>query len=226
MPLSQFIGPFAAAMRRHSSRTAMYQLVACAFAMVVLAGCASAGRLPTASAGELSDVSSAPLYRIGPGDTLSIFVWENPQLSVTVPVRPDGRISTPLVEDLQAAGRTPTELARTLETRLATYVKNPVVNVIVTNFVGRDSQQIRVVGQATSPKALPYRAGMTLLDVMIAVGGLTDYAAGNRAVLIRTVDGRQKQFHVRLDDLMRDGDISGNVKMLPGDILMIPEAWF
>jgi len=169
---------------------------------------------------------SPPMYHIGPGDALNIFVWRNPELSVTVSVRPDGRINTPLVEDLVASGKTATELARNLESRLSRYVKNPVVTVMVSGFVGQYEEQIRVVGEATKPQALPYRARMTLLDVMIQVGGLTEFAAGNAATLIRETDGKQRQYEVRLDDLLRDGDISANVVMLPGDILIIPEAWF
>ncbi|MEF8982404.1 XrtA/PEP-CTERM system exopolysaccharide export protein [Thiohalorhabdus sp.] len=165
-------------------------------------------------------------YHIGPGDSINIFVWENPELSVSVPVRPDGRINTPLVEDLRAAGRTPTELARAVERELSTYLKNPVVTVMVSGFRGLPSEQIRVVGEAAQPQAIPYRSTMTLLDVMIAVGGLTEFAAGDRSVLIREVDGERRQFNVRLDDLLQDGDISANVKMHPGDILIIPEAWF
>ncbi len=167
-----------------------------------------------------------PSYVIGPGDTLSIFVWGNPDLSATVPVRPDGRFTVPLVEDLVASGRSPTELARELEARLSKYVKNPVVSVVVTGFVGRYSEQIRVVGEAAEPKMLPFRENMTLLDVMIEVGGLTEFAAGNRASIVRTVGGEQKQFRVYLDDLIKDGDITKNVKLYPGDVLIIPEAWF
>ena len=169
---------------------------------------------------------AAPLYHIGPGDSVNIFVWENPELSVSIPVRPDGRISTPLVEDLRAAGRTPTELARAIEERLSKYIKNPVVSVMVTGFVGLPSEQIRVVGEAAEPQAIPYRQGMTLLDVMIQVGGLTEFAAGNDATLVRTIEGEQRRFDVRLDDLLRDGDISADVRMLPGDVLIIPESWF
>ncbi len=170
--------------------------------------------------------TGSPEYLIGPGDTLQIFVWGNADLSATVPVRPDGRITVPLVEDLVASGKTSSQLARELEVHLSKYVKNPVVSVVVTGFVGRYSEQIRVVGQATEPKMLPYRANMTLLDVMIEVGGLTEFAAGNRASIVRTTNGEQKQFKVYLDDLIKDGDISRNVKMYPGDVLIIPEAWF
>ncbi len=168
----------------------------------------------------------APYYLIGPGDSLSIFVWRNPDLSMSVPVRPDGRITMPLVEDLQASGKTPSQLARDIERVLAKYVKDPLVTVIVTGFVGPYSQQVRVVGEATQPQALPYREHMTVLDVMIAVGGLTEFAAGNRARLIRVVDGKQQVIRLRLDDLLKDGDITANVPLLPGDTLIIPESWF
>jgi len=191
----------------------------------VLGGCAGS-QLPSATPDKLKATGSTPFYHIGPGDNLNIFVWRNPELSVSVPVRPDGRINTPLVEDLKASGKTPTELARDMESRLSQYIKNPVVTIMVTGFVGQYSEQIRVVGEATKPQAIPYRERMTLLDVLIQVGGLTEFAAGNRATLIREIDGKQKQFDVRLDDLIREGDISANVVMLPGDVLIIPEAWF
>jgi polysaccharide export outer membrane protein len=176
--------------------------------------------------GEPPAVTQSPDYVIGPGDSINIFVWRNPELSSTVPVRPDGRITTPLVEDVQASGRSPTELARVMEEKLATYVKNPVVTVMVTSFQGTYDNQIRVVGQAAEPKIIPYRDGMTLLDVVIAVGGLTDFAAGNRATVVRRVEGESKQFNVQIDDLINGGDIHANVDMMPGDILIIPEAWF
>ena len=168
----------------------------------------------------------APFYLIGPGDSLNIFVWRNPDLSTTVPVRPDGRITIPLVEDLPASGKTPSQLARDIERELAKYVKDPMVTVMVTGFVGPYSQQVRVVGEAAKPQALPYRANMTVLDVMIAVGGLTEFAAGNRARLVRMVDGHQQILELRLDDLLKEGDISANVPMMPGDTLIIPESWF
>jgi polysaccharide export outer membrane protein len=165
-------------------------------------------------------------YLIGPGDQLSVFVWGEQELSTQVVVRPDGLISTPLVEDMQASGKTPTQLARSLESELSTFVKNPKVTVSVTHFVGQYTEQVRVVGQAAQPQAIPYREGMTLLDVIIAVGGLTEYAAGNKASIVRKVNGVTEQYRVKLDNLIRDGDISANVKMLPGDVLIIPEAWF
>jgi polysaccharide export outer membrane protein len=194
-------------------------LLASAIALVACGG------VPPAEQ-SVSPQTSAPTYLIGPGDTLDIFVWGNPDLSSSVPVRPDGRITTPLVEDVAASGKTPSQLARDMEKLLARYVKNPVVTVVVTGFVGRYSEQIRVVGEATEPQALPFRERMTLLDVMIAVGGLTEYAAGNKATLIRTIDGQQQQYRVRIDDLVKDGDISANVDMLPGDVVIIPETWF
>jgi polysaccharide export outer membrane protein len=171
-------------------------------------------------------VKSDSNYLIGPGDNLKVFVWRNPDLSATVPVRPDGKITTPLVEDVVASGKTPTQLARELEQRLALYVKNPVVTVTVVGFVGRYSEQVRVLGEVAKPQSLSYRGNMTLLDVLIAVGGLTQFADGNKARIVRTEDGKQSQFTVRVDDLVKEGDISANVKMMPGDILIIPESWF
>lgn len=165
-------------------------------------------------------------YLIGPGDTLNIIVWRNPEISMSVPVRPDGKITTPLVEDLPASGKTSTELARDIEETLSKYLQQPVVTVVITDFVGPFSEQIRVIGEAAQPQALPYRENMSLMDVMIAVGGLTDFAAGNRARIIRYIDGSQQQFRVRLDDLLRDGDISANVPMYQGDVLVIPESYF
>ena len=165
-------------------------------------------------------------YLIGPGDTIQIVVWRNPELSVTIPVRPDGKISTPLVEDLWASDKTPTQLARDIETVLSKYVQNPVVTVIVTNFGGVYRQQIRVIGEATTPQALPYRENMTLLDVMIAVGGITQFAAGNKATIVRRSGSKSQEFGVRLTDLIRGGDLSANLVMRPGDILIIPQSYF
>ena len=165
-------------------------------------------------------------YRIGPGDNLQVFVWNHPELTVTVPVRPDGLISTPLVENMKAEGKTPSQLSRDLETALAEYVRSPTVNVIVTQFVGAYADQIRVVGQAQKPQSLPYRANMTVLDVMIAVGGLAEFAAGNRAVIMRPQGEQQQRIPVRLSDLMNEGDIGANIPMRPGDVLIIPESRF
>lgn len=164
-------------------------------------------------------------YLIGPGDTINIVVWRNPEVSMTVPVRPDGKITTPLVEDLPASGKTPTLLARDIEKALSKYIQQPVVTVVVNGFVGPYSEQIRVIGQAAKPQALPYRENMTLLDVLIMVGGVTEFADGNKASILR-VAGENRQFGVRLSDLVKDGDISANVQMRPGDVLIIPESWF
>jgi len=165
-------------------------------------------------------------YLIGPGDSVNIIVWRNPEVSLTVAVRPDGKITTPLVEDLQASGKTSTELARDIEKALGKFIQQPVVTVIVTGFVGPYSEQIRVIGEAAKPQALPYRLGMSLMDVLIAVGGITDFAAGNKASIIRLKDGKQQKLPVRLNDLLKNGDISANVAMRPGDVLLIQESFF
>ena len=171
-------------------------------------------------------VDTAPLYLIGPHDNLNIFVWRNPDLSRSVAVRPDGRISIPLVEDLPVTGKTPTQLAREIEKALSLYVKDPIVTVIVSGFLGPYQKQIRVIGEATTPKAIPYFEKMTLLDLMISVGGITEFAAGNRSIIYRVTNGKQENFIVRIEDLIKDGDITANVDLLPGDILIIPESWF
>ena len=165
-------------------------------------------------------------YLVGAGDTLNVVVWRSPELSLIIPVRPDGKITTPLVEDLQASGKTATQIAREIEQALSRYVQSPVVTVIVTSFAGPYSQQVRVVGEAAKPQALAYREKMTLLDVMIAVGGITDFAAGNRASILRTEGGTTQQFGVLLTDLIRGGDLSANVEMRPGDVLVIPKSFF
>ncbi|MCH9638171.1 MAG: polysaccharide export protein [Betaproteobacteria bacterium] len=188
--------------------------------VILLSGCASYPLLSD------MDVPVSNDYLIGPGDNVDIIVWRNPEISMSVPVRPDGKITTPLVEDLPASGKTSTQLARDIEETLSKYVQQPVVTVVVTEFVGPFSEQIRVIGEAAQPQALAYRENMTLMDVLIAVGGITDFAAGNRARIIRTIDGEQQQFSVRLNDLIRDGDISANVPMIQGDVLVIPESFF
>ncbi|MES2263056.1 MAG: XrtA/PEP-CTERM system exopolysaccharide export protein [Pseudomonadota bacterium] len=194
--------------------------LACAAATLALAGCASTR--PT-----LPQEAMPPTdYLIGAGDSINIVVWRNPEVSQSVPVRPDGKITTPLVEDLQASGKTPTELARDIEKALSKFIQQPVVTVIVTGFVGTYSEQIRVIGQAAKPQALPYRVDMSLMDVLIAVGGITEFASGNRASVIRMVDGKQQKLNVRLNDLIKDGDISANLPMRPGDVLVIPESFF
>jgi polysaccharide export outer membrane protein len=188
-----------------------------------LSACTGSSGLPPAPTG----LQETPLtYRIGPGDNLRIFVWGNPGLSDSVPVRPDGRISIPLIEDLEVNDKTPTEVGREIEKHLATYVQDPLVTVIVTTFVGPFTQQVRVVGQAAEPRAIPYRVSLTALDVMIEVGGLTEFAAGNKTTLVRQEGTEQRQYRVRLDDLIKDGDISANVAMQPGDVLIIPESFF
>ncbi len=165
-------------------------------------------------------------YRIGPGDSLSIFVWHNAELSTAATVRPDGKISIPLVEDIVCAGKTPTELARYIETRLTKYVTNPIVTISVTGFAGTYDQQVRILGEAAEPKAINYRDNMSVLDALIAVGGLTRFASGNHTVLVRNVNGRQTQTILRLDDLIKDGDVSANVPLKPGDVIIIPQSFF
>ena len=165
------------------------------------------------------------VYHIGPTDTLNVIVWRNPELSMIVPVRPDGHITMPLVDDLPAIGKTPSELERDMEKALGKYIRDPVVTVVVTNFVGPAQEQIRVVGEAAKPQVLPYRRNLTVLDVMIAVGGLTDFADGNAARIFRVAEGG-KLYSVRLRDLVKRGDITANVEMQPGDILIIPQSWF
>lgn len=195
-------------------------VVACGAAALLLAACGT--RLPPAPT-----AAATPEYRylIGPLDAVNVIVWRNPELSAVVPVRPDGRISVPLVEDMQALGRNPTDLAREIERALSKYIRDPVVTVVVTSFNGPYSEQIRVIGEAARPQAVPYRQAMTLLDVMVLVGGLTDFADGNSAVLVRTSEGG-RQYGVRLRDLIRRGDIGANVDVKPGDILIIPQSWF
>ena len=164
-------------------------------------------------------------YVIGPLDSVNVIVWRNPELSMSVPVRPDGRITMPLVEDLQALGRSPSDLARDVEKALSKYIRDPVVSVIVTGFTGPYSEQVRIIGEAAKPQSLSYRQNMTVLDVMILAGGLTDFAAGNRAVLVRGAEGG-KSYGLRLNDLIKRGDISANVDVKPGDVVIIPQSWF
>ncbi len=191
--------------------------------VLALAGCETSGpgadTLPAAASDQYE-------YIIGPGDSLSIFVWRNPELSQSVPVRPDGKISVPLVEDLTASGKTATQLAREIEVVLSDYVKEPLVTVIVGDFQGVYDTQVRVIGEATDPRAIPYRDQMTVLDVMIEVGGLTEFAAGNKSKLVRRADGVTHTATVRIEDLIKDGDITANVPVSPGDVIIIPEAWF
>jgi polysaccharide biosynthesis/export protein len=201
---------------------AIARACAAAFCAAALVACGSAPTLPAAPATvESADYS----YVIGAGDNVQIIVWRNPELSQSVPVRPDGKVAAPLVDELVAQGKTPPQLARDIEKKLSTYVRDPVVTVIVNTFVGPYSEQIRVVGEAAKPQFLPYKQKMTLLDVMIAVGGLTDFADGNSAIIQRSADAN-KQYSVRLKDLIRRGDTSANVEMRPGDILIIPQSFF
>jgi polysaccharide biosynthesis/export protein len=195
--------------------------VACAvLAVSLLSACGT--RLPPAPT-----AAATPEYRylIGPLDAVNVIVWRNPELSIAAPVRPDGRISVPLVEDIQALGRNPTDLARDVEKALSKFIRDPVVTVMVTSFNGPYSEQIRVIGEAARPQSVPYRQNMTLLDVMVLVGGLTDFADGNGAVLVRGTEAG-KQYSVRLRDLIKRGDIAANVDVKPGDILIIPQSWF
>jgi polysaccharide export outer membrane protein len=198
----------------------------CLLAGVLAIGCSTGPTVKADAAAAAAAPEANPEYHIGPGDTLNVFVWNHPELSVKVPVRPDGVISTPLVENMPAAGKAPSELARAIEERLKEYVRTPKVNVIVESFVGALTDQIRVVGQAMKPQSLPYRANLTVLDVMIQVGGLAPYAAGNRAKLVRKVDGKNVEMPVRLNDLLNKGDVNANVAMRPGDVLIIPESRF
>lgn len=192
----------------------------------LFSGCSS-NTLPTATLQPSTTVDiNTYKYLIGAGDVLNIFVWRNPEVSGSFVVRPDGMITTSLVEDIEVSGKTPTELARSIEEILATYLRDPIVTVTVQNFVGPFSEQIRVIGAATDPQAINYTQHMTLLDVMIQVGGLTEFADGNDAVLIRVENGQQKQYEIFIDKLLRDGEIKANVDMLPGDVIIIPEAWF
>src|SRR5271169_232187 len=195
--------------------------IAAIFVAAVIAGCASSPYPPAPQIAATPDY----LYKIGPLDSVNVVVWRNPELTLSVPVRPDGKITAPLIEDLPALGKDPTTLARDIEKALSKYIRDPVVTVIVTSFNGPYPEQIRVVGEAQKPQALPYRQGMTVLDVMIAVGGLTDFADGNKASIMRTSEGGQ-QYNVRLRDLVKRGDVSANVDVKPGDILLVPQSWF
>lgn len=194
---------------------------AAVIAAILMTACATTAYPPApASAGNV-DYN----YHIGPTDIVNVIVWRNPELSMTVPVRPDGKITTPLIDDLDALGKTPTELERDMEKALVKYIRDPVVTVIVTNFTGPATEQVRVIGEAAKPQILPYKKDMTVLDVMIAVGGLTDFADGNSAHIFRVANGG-KLYSVRLRDLVKRGDITANVGMQPGDILIIPQSWF
>lgn len=198
------------------------------FIILFAVGCSSnSGKLPSATT-YTSNTTSVDNYEylIGPGDNLSIFVWRNPDISGSFVVRPDGKVTTSLVEDIDVSGKTPTQLARQIEEQLSKYINNPRVTVSVGGFRGPLFEQVRVIGEATNPSAINYTETMTLLDLMIQVGGLTEFAAGNNAKLVRMVNGQQQTFELKIDDLIKEGDIKQNVDMLPGDIVIIPEAWF
>ena len=212
-----------------SSRTARL-LLGTAVASLALTGCAGSGggtQLPPASFVALQE-GPGEEYVIGPLDELTIFVWRNPELGANVQVRPDGRITTPLITDMPAVGKTPSMLAEDLKLQLSQYIQEPIVSVIVNKFAGTFSQQVRIVGATEKPASIPYRANMTLLDAMIAVGGLSEYAAGNRARLVRfdKQTGKQKEYDVRIADLLRKGDTRANVMLMPGDVIIIPESTF
>lgn len=209
----------------HASRRRLLPAVAAVLVLFGAGACSSLDELPSARAVSESEALETE-YRIGSDDSLEIFVWRNPELSTSVSVRPDGKITIPLIEDLPATGKTPTELARDIEKKLSVYIQDPIVTVIMNAFVGLQQDRVRVVGEATQPQALPYRSTMTLLDVMIAVGGITDFADGNRATIARIADNETKRYRIRLDDLLEDGDLSANVRIMPGDVIVIPEAWF
>jgi polysaccharide export outer membrane protein len=170
--------------------------------------------------------SGASEYQIGPGDSLQIFVWRSAELSVTVPVRPDGRFSMPLLQEVPAAGKTPSQVADEIKHGLSAFVRDPIVTVIVLTAQGAGQGRVSLIGEATTPKSIPYRAGLTLLDVMIDVGGLTEFANGNDARLVRVTNGQPKEFRVRVADLMKDGDTTANIELVPGDVIHIPERWF
>jgi polysaccharide biosynthesis/export protein len=197
-------------------------VAAAGVAVLALSGCGTAARHPLAPA---ETAATEHRYKIGPLDQLNIIVWRNTELSANVTVRPDGRISVPLVEDVMAAGKSPGELAKEVEQTLSRVVRDPAVTVIVSGFQGVYGDQIRIVGEATRPQAVPFRQNMTILDVMIQAGGLTDFADGNAAVLVRGAEGG-KQYSVRLKDLLKRGDISANVQVRPGDIVIVPQSWF
>lgn len=211
--------------------TGVRNIVAALVCALIVAACGGGSRnlasLPPAQVGSKANETLGESYIIGPLDSLQVFVWRNPDLTTTVSVRPDGRITIPLISDLAAAGRTPTQLADDIKIKLSEYIQNPNVQVIVSGFNGPFSQQVRVLGEASRPQAIPYRANMTLLDVMIAVGGLTEFASGDRATLIRVdrVNGTQKSYGLKIGRLMKRADATANVRIEPGDVILIPESF-
>jgi polysaccharide biosynthesis/export protein len=205
-------------------------LAGSAMASLALTGCAGSSSAPQLPAASFVAMQEGPgeEYVIGPLDELTIFVWRNPELGASVQVRPDGRITTPLITDMPAVGKTPSMLAEDIKLQLSQYIQEPLVSVIVNKFAGTFSQQVRIVGATEKPASLPYRANLTLLDAMISVGGLSEFAAGNRAKLIRfdKESGKQKEYSIRLGDLLRKGDSKANVLLMPGDVIIIPESTF
>ena len=200
-----------------------------ALSALLVSGCGGGARPELPPAAFVSTAEQpGETYVIGPLDELTVFVWRNPELGAKVQVRPDGRITTPLITDMPAVGKTPKMLAEDIKLALSEYIKDPLVSVIVNSFAGTFSQQVRIVGATEKPAALPYRANMTLLDAMIAVGGLNEYASGNRARLVRfdKTTGRQAEYQLRIDDLLKHGDTSANVRLTPGDVIIIPESMF
>jgi polysaccharide export outer membrane protein len=199
---------------------------------VALAGCASTGGTPGDTLPAANFVGNADQvgenYQIGALDEITVFVWRNPELGARVQVRPDGRITTPLISDMVAVNKTPAQLAEDIRTVLAQFIQDPLVSVMVDRPQGTFAQQIRIVGATERPAAIPYRANMTLLDAMIAVGGLSEYAAGDRARLVRTdrASGSQREYDLRIARLLRRGDVSANVRLEPGDVIIIPESMF
>ena len=202
----------------HRQLTAIMML-----ALSALTACGTVSAQEPAAAPPVN--ADANEYIIGPGDTLQVFVWRNPELTTSVPVRPDGKISTPLVEDMIAVGKTPSQLARDIEAVLAEYIRQPQVNIIVSTAVSTFSQ-VKVIGQVTNPQAIPYREGMTVMDAVLAVGGLGPYAAGNRTKLVRSEGGAQKERRIKLSDLLNKGDLSQNLSLRPGDVIVVPESRF
>lgn len=193
-------------------------------AVAAITGCSSAPAYPPAP-GQVAEPGWN--YLLGPGDSVNVFVWRNPEVSGSFPIRPDGKMTMNLIEDLQASGKTPTQLARDIEKALSKYIQEPIATVIVAGGIGPYNQQIRVLGEASTPQAMGYREGMSLVDVMITVGGLTDFADGNKAYISRVApDGKRVEMGVRLEDLLRDGDSTANVEIRPGDVLVIPESLF
>ena len=215
---------------RRSPRFASRFAAACALAALALGGCAGAGSGPQLPPASFVATEEGPgeEYVIGPLDELTVFVWRNPELGAQVQVRPDGRITTPLISDMTAVGKTPAMLAQDIKLRLTQYIEDPLVSVIVNKFAGTFSQQVRIVGATEKPASIPYRANMTLLDAMIAVGGLSEYAAGNRARLVRfdRGSGKQSEYALRIADLLKKGASKANVSLMPGDVIIIPESTF